>query len=75
MGTNTFPFYFGSCDPCSGVNAADKIEFVRDVKPILESACVRCHGPEKPKARARWRVGGEKGGGVVPGSLRKGSTI
>ncbi len=57
----------------SGVTAADKIEFVLDVKPILESACLRSHGPEKPKGdlqlmtRALALKGGENGTSLVPG--------
>ena len=31
------------------VFAADKIDFALDVKPLLESTCLSCHGPEKPK--------------------------
>ena len=33
--------------------AAAKVNFVRDVKPILETHCVRCHGAERPAARGR----------------------
>ena len=27
-------------------SAAEKVDFLLDVKPILESACIGCHGPE-----------------------------
>src|SRR5881227_1284581 len=55
------------------VFAAEKIDFVLDVKPILESACVSCHGPEKPKGDLRLDTkagamkGGKKGVVIVPG--------
>jgi len=58
--------------PAAGV-AADKIDFVQEIKPILESACVSCHGPEKPKSELRLdtRAGAVKGGdggpSLVPG--------
>ena len=55
-----------------------KVDFVKHVKPILESACVKCHGPVKPKGRYRLDSrdlafkGGEvalaqKSAAVVPG--------
>jgi formylglycine-generating enzyme required for sulfatase activity/mono/diheme cytochrome c family protein len=53
--------------------AADKIDFALDVKPLLESTCLSCHGPEKPKgelqlmSRALAIKGGEKGTSLVPG--------
>src|SRR2546426_11919456 len=49
--------------------AAGKVDFAQDVKPILESACLSCHGPEKPKGDLRLdtKAGALKGGkkGVV----------
>src|SRR5882762_3167703 len=54
-------------------SAAEKIDFTLQIKPILESACLSCHGPEKPKGnfrldtRAGALKGGDKGAAVVPG--------
>ena len=31
----------------------NKIDFARDIQPILQKSCVECHGPEKPKAKLR----------------------
>lgn len=49
-------------------DAAEKIDFIREVKPILETACVRCHGAEHPKGQLRLdtRAGAEKGGDKAP---------
>ena len=30
-----------------------KINFDGDIRPILETSCVRCHGPEKPRSNFR----------------------
>jgi formylglycine-generating enzyme required for sulfatase activity/mono/diheme cytochrome c family protein len=55
------------------LHAADKLDFALDVKPLLESACLSCHGPEKPKGdlqlmtRALALKGGEKGAALAPG--------
>ncbi len=51
-----------------------KIDFDRDVRPILETSCLRCHGPEKPKShfrlddRALALKGGNDGVDIVPGN-------
>jgi hypothetical protein len=29
------------------------VTYARDIKPIFEQSCVKCHGAEKPKARLR----------------------
>jgi hypothetical protein len=53
---------------------ADKqIDFIRDVKPILENNCLRCHGVERPKSgfsltsRAGALKGGDQGIDIIPG--------
>ena len=54
--------------------ASGQILFDRDVRPIFEQSCFRCHGPEKPKSdfrldlRAEALRGGENStNDVVPG--------
>src|SRR5688500_6139097 len=50
-----------------------KIDFTRDVFPILQSSCHACHGPQKHTADLRLDVkhlalrGGESGPAVLPG--------
>src|SRR5256885_6038111 len=74
MKRQLFMVVAGAACSCSfGVFAAEKVDFVQDVKPILESACVSCHGPEKPKGDLRLDTkagtlkGGKKGVVIVPG--------
>jgi mono/diheme cytochrome c family protein len=49
------------------------VDFVTDVRPILEANCYSCHGPEKQKSSLRLDVkaaafeGGEHGVAIVPG--------
>lgn len=35
------------------LRAADKVDFVKDVAPILAEHCVKCHGEEKQKGKLR----------------------
>ncbi|HXJ76189.1 MAG TPA: c-type cytochrome domain-containing protein, partial [Candidatus Dormibacteraeota bacterium] len=55
------------------VAGADQVDFLTQVKPILESTCLSCHGPEKPKgdlqlmSRSLALKGGEHGPVLVPG--------
>jgi formylglycine-generating enzyme required for sulfatase activity len=55
------------------VQAADSTDFTKQVKPLLEAACLSCHGAEKPKGdlrldtRAGALKGGKKGRALVPG--------
>ena len=61
--------------------AATNIDFARDIRPILEANCLRCHGPEKPKSRFRLDnreaalKGGEEGVDILPGDSAKSPLI
>jgi len=48
--------------------AADAIDFNKQIKPLLESSCLSCHGPEKPKGKLSLvtRAGALKGGDNGP---------
>ncbi|HEX4122240.1 MAG TPA: c-type cytochrome domain-containing protein [Verrucomicrobiae bacterium] len=55
--------------------AGGRIDFARDIGPIFQNSCLRCHGPEKPKShfrldnRASALAGGEKNtNDIVPGN-------
>jgi len=53
------------------------VTYEKDIKPIFDNSCIRCHGPEKPKARLRLDSleavlkGGEDGKVVLPGNSAK----
>jgi mono/diheme cytochrome c family protein len=53
--------------------AADAVDYVRDVKPLLARRCTACHGPAKQKAGLRLdtaaaiRKGGDSGPAIVSG--------
>ena len=57
----------------TATQAADAVDFTRDVMPILKRTCVECHGPDKVKARLRMdsieglQKGGKSGALVKPG--------
>ena len=57
-----------------------KVEFGRDVQPILSKRCFVCHGPDEGTREARLRldlpeVVGEEHGIIVPGSLEASELI
>ncbi len=51
-----------------------EVDFLRDIQPILEASCLRCHGPQHPKggyridSRESAIKGGEIGVAIVPGN-------
>jgi hypothetical protein len=57
----------------SSALAADPVDYLRDVKPILSQHCYSCHGPQKQKSGLRLdtiaaaRKGGHSGPAIVPG--------
>jgi hypothetical protein len=61
--------------------ATNKVDFLRDIKPILDGSCLKCHGPEKPKSsfrvdnREALLKGGDNGIAVVPGESAKSPLI
>jgi mono/diheme cytochrome c family protein len=57
--------------------ATNRIDFARDIKPIFDASCLRCHGPVKPKSgfrldsREAALKGGDNGVDIVPGDSAK----
>jgi len=61
--------------------ATSRIDFARDIQPIFDASCLKCHGPEKPKSkfrvndRAELLKGGESGPAIVLGQSAKSPLI
>jgi len=61
--------------------ATNRIDFLRDIKPILDDHCLKCHGPSKPKGgfrvdnREELLKGGENIKAVLPGQSAKSPLI
>lgn len=59
------------------LQAVRKVEFVKDIKPILEFECVACHKQDHAKAKLRLDnkadafKGGESGPAIIPGNSSK----
>src|SRR6266516_4342541 len=65
---------------CSAIgqgHAQDKVDFAKQIQPILRQNCVKCHGPEKQKGKLRLdskeaaMKGGKDGVVIVAGSADK----
>ena len=65
----------------AGVVAAEPIDFVKQVQPLLETKCVECHNPAKTKGKLLMHTaeglmkGGEGGNTVVAGQPDKSEMI
>src|SRR5947199_8340217 len=58
----------------TALEAAEPVDYVRDVKPLLTKQCVSCHGATRPRAGLRLDTaaaalrGNKDGPAVLPGS-------
>ena len=61
--------------------ATNQVDFVRNIQPIFDASCLRCHGPAKPKSGFRLDSrelalkGGDNGVDIIPGSSAKSPLI
>src|ERR1041385_6592480 len=59
------------------VPAFADVDFAKEIQPILEKSCVKCHGPEKQKSKLRLDSreaalkGGKGGPAIVPKEAAK----
>lgn len=59
------------------VRADAKVDFTKDIQPILQENCIKCHGPEKQKgelrldSKAATFKGGKDGSVITPGQADK----
>jgi len=64
---------FAMALPLVSVAGADRVDYDRDVGPVLAAKCFRCHGPEKQESglrldvRSRALAGGDGGVAIVSG--------
>ena len=83
----TFAFLFAALITASkshGATVPAKIDFNRDVRPILSENCFACHGPDSEKRKAGLRLDLKEGAlaklksdefAIVPGHPEKGTLI
>ena len=61
----------------TSLHAAATVDFVKDIQPIFQTSCVKCHGPEKQKGGLRLDSlpavlkGGEDGKVIIPGKSKE----
>src|SRR5437868_1120784 len=57
------------------------LTFAKDIKPLFEKNCIKCHGPEKQKGKLRLdtleavKKGGEDGEVIVAGKSEKSTLV
>lgn len=62
-------------------NPEENPVYLKKVRPLLDTQCVKCHGPEKQKANLRLDTlkammeGGDSGPAVVPGDVEGSNLI
>ena len=60
----------GAADPKADDGAEKKVDFKKDIQPILKESCIRCHKP--PEARGAGGPGAGPGGPGGPGGRPRG---
>jgi hypothetical protein len=64
---------------CATASAEDRIEYNRDIRPILAETCFRCHGPDSASRKANLRLDKREVavelGAIVPGKVDESELI
>ncbi|MEX2185633.1 MAG: c-type cytochrome domain-containing protein [Pirellulales bacterium] len=81
IGVGLVLFWFAAVAAAENRGAADdankRVDYARDIKPLLAQNCVRCHGPKKQKSDLRvdsgkgLLAGGKIGPAVIAGKGEK----
>src|SRR5579863_3016668 len=77
--THLATFHFSVAVLAAGILnlRAAQVDFTKEVQPIFQNACLKCHGPEKQKgglrldSKAAALKGGKDGVAIVPGAADK----
>ncbi len=79
----SFLLLVGTAVTHAAENAPPKIEYNRDVRPILSDKCFKCHGPDAPARKAKLRLDlrgdaiaqHESGPSIVPGQADQSEVV
>src|SRR5215207_7166902 len=70
---------FGLLLMSSAIQAQSKIEYNRDVRPILAENCFACHGPDSASRKAKLRLDQREDaismGAIVPGKAKESTLV
>ena len=75
------PIFYIHAFICFVISESPAIDFGKDIKPILQTKCVSCHGIEKQKGELDLstllaaKKGGENGPAIIPGKLQESELI
>lgn len=79
MNRHTLAWLIGGLLLSSEVGAADKLQYNRDVRPILAENCFACHGPDSASRKAGLRLDQREAaieaGALVPGKPQESEMI